>query len=56
MSTKASDREKRRAAALRENLKRRKTAGRRPDATPSNEARTAPKKSSDGPNTAQKPQ
>lgn len=59
MSTKASEREKRRAAALRANLRRRKTAAvlhssRTGSALGSELSQGTDKRSSDGPKTAQK--
>jgi hypothetical protein len=56
MSTKASDREKRRAASLRQNLRRRKAAARKPAVSgtlPTCDA--APEKAPERPNKAQKP-
>ena len=56
MSTKASDREKRRAAALGQNLLRRKAAARAgADSSPVPARDSAPDKASDRPNKAQKP-
>jgi hypothetical protein len=56
MSTKASDREKRRAAALRQNLKRRKQAlGAGADPKALANAQTAQEQSSDRPNKVKKP-
>jgi hypothetical protein len=57
MSTKASDREKRRAAAIRENLFRRKAAVRNRAGSPAVPLQDdAPEKAPDRPNKAQKPQ
>ena len=56
MSTKASDREKRRAAALRQNLLRRKAAARgRADSGAGPSPEGAPDKAPERPNKAQKP-
>ena len=56
MSTKASDREKRRAAALRQNLRRRKAAAQKPaDSGTLPTCDAAPEKASERPNKAEKP-
>jgi len=55
MPSKASEREKRRAEALRENLRRRKRASIPATRTIASEPEPSHKKSPDGPNKAQKP-
>jgi hypothetical protein len=55
MTTKASERDRRRAKALRENLRRRKSAGLPVGQSAAAVVEPGHKKSSDGPNKAQKP-